>query len=217
MSLVCGKCGSTRIEAGQTDSTLHCRACGNVNEPGIDARWPIKEIRVDARPAAALSQTGPQGYAGADSGPPRPPADSEAPLKGRPRGRNGGRKAAYPEDQRRQIGDRIRAIRRDLGLSQAVFGRMAGVPQSSILYMENGGYCNPDKLKRIATSTGVRVEWLKEGGEDVTFADATGRAALMLRAIAVGRAVGEKANRRALEVLVNTVKGPGMRPAKDRA
>ena len=59
MSLICGKCGSRRIEVGQGDGTLHCTACGNINEPNVDARWPITE-KVDARPAAVPSQTGPQ-------------------------------------------------------------------------------------------------------------------------------------------------------------
>lgn len=65
------------------------------------------------------------------------------------------------------IGDRIRALRRQRGLSQEQLGAMIGFSQSKISKIERGDWDSLSDLKLLAAALGVNIEDLvkEEPGE----------------------------------------------------
>lgn len=61
------------------------------------------------------------------------------------------------------IADRIRAVRKELKLSQAGLAKKAGVSQSTIGNLESGLRTDPRKLLGIASALNVSPEWLSTG------------------------------------------------------
>lgn len=61
------------------------------------------------------------------------------------------------------MGDRIRAVRRDRGLTLAKLSQLAGLSAGAISDMEQGRQKGTTKLPSLAAALGVRVEWLQTG------------------------------------------------------
>ncbi|TXN40517.1 helix-turn-helix domain-containing protein [Methylobacterium sp. WL7] len=76
-------------------------------------------------------------------------------------------------------GDRLRARRKNLRLSQAELADMVGLSQRSVSDLESGKTMKTDKLRELADVCGVSPDWLlglEEGDDDM-------RAARMLRSV----------------------------------
>lgn len=76
-------------------------------------------------------------------------------------------------------GERLRARRKNLRLSQADLAAMVGLSQRSISDLESGQTMKTDKLRELADVCGVSPEWLMGLEED----DSNMRAARMLQSI----------------------------------
>src|SRR5215831_14600949 len=63
----------------------------------------------------------------------------------------------------REIGDRIRQIRKRLGLTQAEFAKQLGVIQVSIARYEAGRIPRANVLERMARLAGVTLSWILRG------------------------------------------------------
>lgn len=63
-----------------------------------------------------------------------------------------------------RIGERIKKIRQDQGLSLAAFGDRIGIVKSSISTLENGKSHPAERtIKVICSEFGVNYDWLKHG------------------------------------------------------
>lgn len=67
------------------------------------------------------------------------------------------------EDEHQSVGQRLKAARLLIGLSQLQVAEKAGVSQVSIQHLETGRNQNSRHLVSIATAIGVRPEWLMTG------------------------------------------------------
>lgn len=66
--------------------------------------------------------------------------------------------------QRREFGDRIRELRRQLNLAQKPFAQRLGVSQSTLSQIENGHhYPSFDSVARLVADFGVNANWLVTG------------------------------------------------------
>jgi transcriptional regulator with XRE-family HTH domain len=63
----------------------------------------------------------------------------------------------------REVGDRIRQVRRRLGLTQAEFAKRLGVIQVSMARYEAGRVPRADVLERMARLGGVTLSWVLRG------------------------------------------------------
>lgn len=71
------------------------------------------------------------------------------------------------DDNRREIGNRIREIRESLGMSQAELAGRTGYLQPNIARIEAGRYAvRFDTLERIADALGCSVELVRKGVDD---------------------------------------------------
>lgn len=62
------------------------------------------------------------------------------------------------------LGERIKFVRKELGLNQSDFGRKISISQSTIAGYESGTRAQPDAiLKLICTTYNVDYKWLKYG------------------------------------------------------
>ena len=62
------------------------------------------------------------------------------------------------------VGERIKAVRKYVGLSQEAFARHIGISKRSLVYYEQGEKKPPEKVLRLISHTfGVSYEWLKYG------------------------------------------------------
>jgi len=62
------------------------------------------------------------------------------------------------------LGDRIRAVRKELGLTQEALAQETGVSRRQVVYWEKGEEKpSADRLPVIATALGVTLEWLLTG------------------------------------------------------
>ena len=70
-----------------------------------------------------------------------------------------------------EIRDRIKATRKQLGMSQAEFGKRLGVSRDSINDIENGRLKKPEQkeplYRLICTEFGVSERWLRTGDGDM--------------------------------------------------
>ena len=66
-------------------------------------------------------------------------------------------------DENQTVGQRLRAARLLIGLSQSQVAEKAGVSQVSIQHLETGRNQHSRHLVNIATAIGVRPEWLMTG------------------------------------------------------
>jgi transcriptional regulator with XRE-family HTH domain len=81
---------------------------------------------------------------------------------------NGGGKSPAAIDKQREIGERIRRLRKDkLRLDQAELARQLGVSHGAVSYWERGGNLTPMNFRRLAEFAGVTVEYLTNG-QDAT-------------------------------------------------
>lgn len=61
------------------------------------------------------------------------------------------------------IGERIRAVRRALDLTQTEFGRRIGMKQNTIALIEGGRNTSDQTLKAICREFNVSEDWLRDG------------------------------------------------------
>lgn len=61
------------------------------------------------------------------------------------------------------IGDRIRAVREEKGISRADLARAAGLAYSTLADLENGNSSGTTALHKIAEFLGVRARWFETG------------------------------------------------------
>ena len=61
------------------------------------------------------------------------------------------------------VGERIRAVRRALDLTQTEFGRRIGMKQNTIALIEGGRNTSDQTLKAICREFNVSEEWLRDG------------------------------------------------------
>jgi transcriptional regulator with XRE-family HTH domain len=89
------------------------------------------------------------------------------------------------------LGERLRAARRRLGMSQGELGAAAGLSQTAVSRLEHGGVAAPPReaVDRLAAALGVAPGWLLGTGEAATTRPATPAAGL-----APGRAAGTEAS-----------------------
>jgi ribosome-binding protein aMBF1 (putative translation factor) len=73
--------------------------------------------------------------------------------------------ALYPETRR--IGDRIRRARKNLGLSQQLLARIAGLHPSTISSIECGHGVSTTSLIHLSQTLGVTIDWMLRGDEEV--------------------------------------------------
>ena len=79
---------------------------------------------------------------------------------------------------RQLIGDRIRALRRQRGLSQEQLGELVGFSQSKISKIENGDWDSLSDLGLIAKALGVKLKKLIDDEPDSGGSDETEDAAV---------------------------------------
>lgn len=61
------------------------------------------------------------------------------------------------------IGERLRLVRRERGLTQAELGEMSGTNQAVIQKIENGNSLRPRQIMKIALILEVNPAWLQFG------------------------------------------------------
>lgn len=61
------------------------------------------------------------------------------------------------------VGERIRAVRRALDLTQVEFGRRIGMKQNTIALIEGGRNTSDQTLKAICREFNVNEDWLRTG------------------------------------------------------
>jgi transcriptional regulator with XRE-family HTH domain len=85
-------------------------------------------------------------------------------------GGNGPGKASEAETaKQRQIGERIRRLRTEkLRLDQGTLAKWLGVSHGTVSYWERGGNATPANLRRLASVSGVSLEWLVNGTDGIT-------------------------------------------------
>lgn len=68
-----------------------------------------------------------------------------------------------PNRRMKTIGDRIRAVREEKGISRADLARAAGLAYSTLADLENGNSASTTALHKIAEFLGIRARWFETG------------------------------------------------------
>ena len=96
-------------------------------------------------------------------------------------------KSRKEEDNELTVGERVKTIRKEYGLTMDRFGKRLGITKAGISRIESGvTNLTPQMAKSIAREFGISEEWLKTGEGEMRPATASGAAAEIAGRLGLG-------------------------------